>query len=587
MYRRIVTQDGVTVMNKELYDNLQDGIDELKSGQFLNAMGRNHILGENSKKGGLLLNKLFGKSTQITTEGNQLLESTLVSGSVYGGTYTVNTNKSIAVSGTFTDVAYLTLGALELKQGTTYKVMGYAKDGINVSLRDTSQTTVYVAVDSDSGVEYTPTSDMIVFVVLRIEKGVFFNTTVYPSVYLASVTNYVYEPFTGCAPSPNPLFPQEVKNVGSDHVTTFVHGTNLLELVPNTSNTGALNGLNVTIEKEKMGVSGKATAVWANLTGYSNIYFPSGTYVLSIEDTYDFTVGMKCKNEFGRVLSSNKIFKGKKSVTFTVNEPFVMGEVFVESLTSGKIYSFNLKIHVTLKDTLPYAPFTTPQTLVTPIPYSLKGIKTNDSTVANFTDESGQMWICDEIDFERGVYVQRIKELVLTGNEAWEISDNSQYFVLSLGGFGSVVNDVQKCNYLFGTSMFSGSNTGIHVFNSSTHGEAQLNLRYSTEITTLSELKNEFAEKYANGTPVKVYYAITTPIETSIGIEDVERALSLKSYDGVITIIGSENLGISVEIPTTDGAGIAGYAFNLARQIEHKHPLKVINTVVNDILVIE
>jgi hypothetical protein len=29
-YKRIVTQDGVTVMNKDLYDNLQDGIDESK-----------------------------------------------------------------------------------------------------------------------------------------------------------------------------------------------------------------------------------------------------------------------------------------------------------------------------------------------------------------------------------------------------------------------------------------------------------------------------------------------------------------------------------------------------------------------------
>ena len=27
-YRRIETQDGKTVMNKELYDNLQDGIEE-------------------------------------------------------------------------------------------------------------------------------------------------------------------------------------------------------------------------------------------------------------------------------------------------------------------------------------------------------------------------------------------------------------------------------------------------------------------------------------------------------------------------------------------------------------------------------
>lgn len=30
MYSRRVVTDGVTIMNKDLYDNLQDGIDELK-----------------------------------------------------------------------------------------------------------------------------------------------------------------------------------------------------------------------------------------------------------------------------------------------------------------------------------------------------------------------------------------------------------------------------------------------------------------------------------------------------------------------------------------------------------------------------
>lgn len=29
-YKRREVQDGVTIMNKDLYDNLQDGIDELK-----------------------------------------------------------------------------------------------------------------------------------------------------------------------------------------------------------------------------------------------------------------------------------------------------------------------------------------------------------------------------------------------------------------------------------------------------------------------------------------------------------------------------------------------------------------------------
>lgn len=42
------------------------------------------------------------------------------------------------------------------------------------------------------------------------------------------------------------------------------------------------------------------------------------------------------------------------------------------------------------------------------IPYALSGIPV--SSGGNYVDEQGQQWICDELDFERGVYVQRIEK---------------------------------------------------------------------------------------------------------------------------------------------------------------------------------
>lgn len=44
-------------------------------------------------------------------------------------------------------------------------------------------------------------------------------------------------------------------------------------------------------------------------------------------------------------------------------------------------------------------------TVVTP-PQGLCGIKV--STSGNYTDTQGDMWLCDEIDYTRGVYIQRI-----------------------------------------------------------------------------------------------------------------------------------------------------------------------------------
>ena len=46
------------------------------------------------------------------------------------------------------------------------------------------------------------------------------------------------------------------------------------------------------------------------------------------------------------------------------------------------------------------------QTLPVQTPNGLPGIPV--SSGGNYTDESGQQWICDEVDFKRGVYVQRV-----------------------------------------------------------------------------------------------------------------------------------------------------------------------------------
>ena len=43
-------------------------------------------------------------------------------------------------------------------------------------------------------------------------------------------------------------------------------------------------------------------------------------------------------------------------------------------------------------------------------PNGLPGIPVNSG--GNYTDASGQQWVCDEVDFERGVYVQRIQKIL-------------------------------------------------------------------------------------------------------------------------------------------------------------------------------
>jgi hypothetical protein len=53
------------------------------------------------------------------------------------------------------------------------------------------------------------------------------------------------------------------------------------------------------------------------------------------------------------------------------------------------------------------------QTLTALTPNGLPGIPV--STGGNYTDEDGQQWICDEVDYGKGVYIQRVKRVVLDG----------------------------------------------------------------------------------------------------------------------------------------------------------------------------
>ena len=62
------------------------------------------------------------------------------------------------------------------------------------------------------------------------------------------------------------------------------------------------------------------------------------------------------------------------------------------------------------------------QTISIATPNGLPGIPVTSG--GNYTDAKGQQWICDEVDFENGQYVQKIKNVILDGSsdETWAIS---------------------------------------------------------------------------------------------------------------------------------------------------------------------
>lgn len=96
-----------------------------------------------------------------------------------------------------------------------------------------------------------------------------------------------------------------------------------------------------------------------------------------------------------------------KKNAFTLLEPFrVTGVMYDQTYAINKTYNFLIAPQLELGTTATaYSPYRE-QLLTLPTPNGLPGIPVTSG--GSYTDSTGQQWVCDEVDLERGVKVQRI-----------------------------------------------------------------------------------------------------------------------------------------------------------------------------------
>ncbi len=179
------------------------------------------------------------------------------------------------------------------------------------------------------------------------------------------------------------------------------------------------------------------------------------------------------------------------------------------------------------------------------VPYTLRGIPVPSG--GNYTDSNGQQWVCDEVDFARRVYVQRIHKYICTGKEAWEKS-NIQGSALSSAGlvrYDAIPNphqpksnrsDVLSTHCLFaGTNAYS-KDSGMSAWVAGDANIGFLSVRIAASFDTNEDLKAWLAEQNAAGTPLTIFYALATPIETPLSEEELAAYAALQTSRGITTI---------------------------------------------------
>ena len=254
-----------------------------------------------------------------------------------------------------------------------------------------------------------------------------FRVTLVEDVSIAT-DNFTYEPYTGGIPSPNPDYPQVLESVGdSGSVTVTACGKNLLK---NTATTRTLNGVTFTVNEDGfVNIFGTATAN-ASIKIGDITYEPGKTYIVSGNSGASSTTFALWSGGVGSIYDTDK--------TFTATE-----ETKTElSLTVFKGANVNTTIYPMIRpasvtdDT--YEPYTATTVTVT-TPNGLPGIPVSQN--GNYTDPvTKQQWLCDEVDFEKGVYVQRVTRLIFTGTETFNAGSVANTYTYAIGEYaGNII----------------------------------------------------------------------------------------------------------------------------------------------------
>ena len=173
------------------------------------------------------------------------------------------------------------------------------------------------------------------------------------------------------------------------------------------------------------------------------------------------------------------------------------------------------------------------QTLQTP--NALPGIPVTSG--GNYTDESGQQWVCDEVDLARGVYVQRVAKIKVTSSLSWQTTGNAvdRYFAWFSGIYTSNV----LCTH-FSTALGSETVGGAIANHNNLVGFAFA----EKGTTTLDDFK-----QFLDENDVFIWAALATPVETDISADEVAAYKALTTYapTTVISVSGGAGMAASYQ----------------------------------------
>lgn len=367
--------------------------------------------------------KLFGKSEQDQTKGYQLFDASKIpTKSAGGATVTNNDDGSFTISGSgkltggFSNSHVLSneeakklfkAGRLTLKGDKTYPFV-YMQIKNTAGLIKELKT---LDVDSERYLDLT--SEHINSEGFHVSFGIYGSSgsaiipgTVKPMVYQDG--DGTWESFTGGKPSPSMEYKQD----------------------PESSGDGGTIGIGVCsanlYSEGNMSIDDVKYTDFISWTGKSEMFVSFYAKTNSVDgalniaiDYYDVNKAKlggngwsyQCGNTFAKYSVS---FTGEGAAGTGRNVDLRVVRFFKARFRIGN----SATTHIDYKDIVisdsegvEFTGYQPPQILSLSTPNGLPGIKVDSG--GNYTDSNGQQWVCDEMDFKRGKYVQRVRQFPL------------------------------------------------------------------------------------------------------------------------------------------------------------------------------
>ena len=265
----------------------------------------------------------------------------------------------------------------------------------------------------------------------------------------------------------------------------------------------------------------------------------AGTYTITLVSSENVqNVTISAINADWKTLAS--VIPSSPSKTFSVNTNTIVGCYFVPTDVSATGY---LQVQLELGSTATtYSPYRE-QLLALPTPNGLPGIPVTSG--GNYTDPNGQQWVCDEVDLERGVKVQRVKVKELSPNDRWTFrkldsgNNNFQERIYDEEAARSLLPSI--CNILPFKNVIWNDNVQNLPKIYANNQEITVSFPPSSEYSSLEAFKQLL-------TNVKsvIYYALATPIEAPLTPAEIAAYKALTAYGPDTVVQAGDGAGVKL-----------------------------------------